>query len=81
MQKLRTRDKVALVITILEVVSLVSGGNGLGSILLGVFINLAIVYGVAAILDFSETVPSHHLGQRRTGLEQTCQREITTSNI
>lgn len=52
MQKLRSRDKVALVITILEAVSLVSGGNGLGSIFLGVFINLAIVYGVAALIDF-----------------------------
>lgn len=51
MKSLRTRDIIAIVISILEVGSLVSGGNGLVAIVLGVSINLAIVYGVAAIID------------------------------
>jgi hypothetical protein len=51
MKKLRTRDIIAIVISSLQVGSLVSGGNGLVAIFFGVSINLAIVYGVAAIID------------------------------
>ena len=52
MQNLRTRDKVALVIALLTVISVAQSGNGLIDILIGVFLNVAIVYGVVTILDF-----------------------------
>jgi hypothetical protein len=53
MENLRTRDKVAVVIAILTVIAIVQGETvGALDLIIGVAVNLAIVYGVAALLDF-----------------------------
>lgn len=51
MENLRTKDKVAIVIAVLTAIT-VAQNNGAIDILLGVAINVGIVYGIAAILDF-----------------------------
>ena len=50
MENLRTKDKVAIAIAILTAIT-VAQNNGAIDILLGVAINVGIVYGIAAILD------------------------------
>lgn len=52
MKNLRTRDKVAAVIAVLTLVSLPGEVNNGVDLLIGVAINVGIVYGVAAILGF-----------------------------
>lgn len=51
MQNLRTKDKIAALIAVLTVIG-VSQNGGAVDVLLAVFINVGIVYGVSAILDF-----------------------------
>ena len=52
MESLRTKDKIALVIAILTVIAALGNGGGAIDLLIGVLVNVGIVYGVAAILDF-----------------------------
>jgi hypothetical protein len=53
MEKRRTRDVVAIVIAVLTVLAVLSNGDGtLIGIIIGVCVNVGIVYVVAAILDF-----------------------------
>jgi hypothetical protein len=52
MESLRTKDKVALVIAILTAIAALGNGGGAIDLLIGVLVNVGIVYGVAAILDF-----------------------------
>ncbi len=54
MESLRTKDKIALVIAILTGIAILGSGDGSGPIdlLIGVLVNVGIVYGIAAILEF-----------------------------
>ena len=51
MQKLRIKDKVALVIAVLTALATAQAGDIAIDVLLAVAINVGIVYGVAAILS------------------------------
>jgi hypothetical protein len=51
MENLRTKDKVAIVIAVLTAITVAQNNDAI-DILLGVAINVGIVYGIAAILDF-----------------------------
>lgn len=51
MQNLRIKDKVAIVIAVLTALGVAQDGAAI-DVLLAVAINVGVVYGVAAILDF-----------------------------
>jgi hypothetical protein len=50
MEKLRTKDKIALVIAVLTAIAAAQDGAAI-DVLIAVGINVAIVYGVAAIVE------------------------------
>ena len=55
MDSLRTKDKVAAVIAVLTAIAALGSGGGAIDLLIGVLVNVGIVYGVAAILEFFRT--------------------------
>ena len=55
MDSLRTKDKVAAVIAVLTAIAALGNGGGAIDLLIGVLVNVGIVYGVAAILEFFRT--------------------------
>jgi len=57
-KKWRTRDKVAVVIGGLTVVAVANNTPTLIDVLIGVGINVAIVYGVAALIDWFKSKSS-----------------------
>jgi hypothetical protein len=51
MQNLRIKDKVAMVIAVLTALGVAQDGSAV-EVLLAVAINVGVVYGIVAILDF-----------------------------